>query len=151
MEGLVAFGLLLFIGYVFGTIAEKRHYRSIRERERGFLYLPAVTLRERAAVDAEILDAVLVYGSAVISVDYFKRIMAGLRNLFGGAVRSYETLIDRARREAVLRMKAMAPGAASIIVNVRVETSVIGGSANKKSVGSVEVLAYGTALTLADR
>jgi len=119
MEGLIGFGLLLIIGCVFGSIAEKRHYRSIRERERSFLHLPAVTLRERAAVDAEILDAVLVYGSAVISVDYFKRIMAGLRNLFGGAVRSYETLIDRARREAMLRMKETAPGAASIIVNVR--------------------------------
>ena len=150
MEGLIGFGLLLIIGCVFRSIAEKRHYRSIRERERRFLYLPAVTLKERVAGDAEILDAVLVYGSAVISVDYFKRIMAGLRNLFGGAVRSYETLIDRARREAVLRMKEMAPGA-TVIVNVRVETAVIGGSANKKSVGSVEVMAYGTALTLADR
>lgn len=149
MEGLIAFGLLLVIGYAFGTIAEKRHYRSIRERERSFLYLPAVTLKERTAVDAEILDAVLVYGSAVISVDYFKRIMAGIRNLFGGAVRSYETLIDRARREAVLRMKETAPKAATIIVNVRVETTVIGGTANGKSVGSVEVLVYGTALTLA--
>jgi uncharacterized protein YbjQ (UPF0145 family) len=148
MEGLILFFLLLVTGYIFGSLAEKRHYRSIRERERRFLHLPAVTLRaERVTGGAEILDADLVYGSAVISVDYFKRILAGLRNLFGGAIRSYETLIDRARREALLRMKAMAPEA-TLIVNVRVETAVIGASANKKTVGSVEVLAYGTALTL---
>jgi uncharacterized protein YbjQ (UPF0145 family) len=131
-------------------MAEKRHYRSILERERRFLHLPAVTLKEHVAGEAEILDAALVYGSVVSSVDFFKRILAGLRNLFGGAVRSYETLVDRARREAILRMKEMAPEA-TLIVNVRLETAVIGGSANKKSVGSVEVLAYGTALTLRDR
>ncbi|MCI5128213.1 MAG: hypothetical protein D3907_06860, partial [Candidatus Electrothrix sp. AUS3] len=33
---------------------------------------------------------------------YFKRIVAGLRNIFGGNVQSYETLVDRARREAVI-------------------------------------------------
>ena len=64
-------------------------------------------------------------------IDYFKRFLAGLRNIFGGTVRSYESLIDRARREAVLRMKEMA-GDASVIVNVRIETSNIGMKSGKK-------------------
>ena len=61
-------------------------------------------------------------------------------------VYSYESLVDRARREALLRMKESIPGAKAI-VNVRVETSTIGATANARgAVGSVEALAYGTAL-----
>lgn len=89
----------------------------------------------------------LVSGSAVISIDYFKRLLASLRNIFGGTVKSYESLIDRARREALIRMKEMA-GDATVIVNVRIETSTIGRNANKKGVGCLEAMAYGTALTL---
>ncbi len=147
MEALIVFCVLLGVGYVFGTMAEKRHYKSIEEREERFLHLPAVTLKRVSHDEADIIRTQMVYGNAVISVDYFKRIVAGLRMIFGGAVESYESLIDRARREAVLRMKEMAPGA-SVIVNVRIETARIGQSANKKSVGSVEAIAYGTALTL---
>ena len=86
----------------------------------------------------------LVSGSVVISVDYFKRILAGLRNIFGGNVQSYETLVDRARREAVLRMKESCPDA-DYVLNLRLETSSIF-KGKRKQVGSVEVLAYGTAV-----
>ena len=87
----------------------------------------------------------MVYGSAVISIDYFKRILAALRNIFGGTITAYETLLDRARREAVLRMKEMA-GDATMIVNVRIETATIGRKAHKRSVGCLEAIAYGTAI-----
>ncbi len=92
-------------------------------------------------------------GSAVISIDYFKRFLAILRNIFGGRIRSYESLVDRARREAILRMKAEAKkNHADIIINFRMETSTIGRSANQKGqVGSVEALAYGTAISLHKR
>ena len=74
----------------------------------------------------------MVCGSAVISIDYFKRILAGLRNIFGGTVKSYETLIDRARREALLRMKEKADDA-TMIINVRIETSTIGKTKRNKN------------------
>jgi uncharacterized protein YbjQ (UPF0145 family) len=82
----------------------------------------------------------------VISVDYFKRFLASLRNIFGGRISSYETLVDRARREAILRMKASCPGATQII-NVRLETSSLSKNTRKGSIGSIEVFAYGTAIT----
>lgn len=146
MEQLIIFLVLLSLGYAAGTIAEKRHYRSIEKREREFINLPAVNLRTSEPSE-RVMNAELVYGSVVISVDYFKRLLAGLRNIFGGTVKSYETLIDRARREALLRMKEMASGS-DIILNVRIETSTIGQNAHKKGVSSIEALAYGTALTL---
>jgi uncharacterized protein YbjQ (UPF0145 family) len=147
MYDLLFFLALIVLGYGSGTIVEKRHYRSIQRREKVYLPLPAVTIRTVQYPMEDIKSAELVYGSAVISVDYFKRILAGLRNIFGGTVKSYESLIDRARREALLRMKEMA-GDAAVIVNVRIETAAIGGRAHKKGVGCLEAIAYGTALTL---
>lgn len=143
----IIFGLLL-LGYVCGSLAEKKHYRSIAERELKYLNLPAVSLKSVDIPDSQILSAQMVFGNAVISIDYFKRFLAGLRNIFGGTVKSYESLIDRARREAVLRMKEMA-GDAGVIVNVRIETANIGMTAGKKGLGSVEAYAYGTALRVA--
>lgn len=145
----VIFALLATLGYIAGSIAEKRHYRSIKLREQEMLTLPVVNIRN-AYPDSEIQKSHLVMGSAVISIDYFKRILAMLRNLFGGRIHSYESLVDRARREAILRMKEEAKNNhADIVINFRLETSAIGKSANKKGqIGSVEALAYGTAICL---
>ncbi len=147
MDNLIFFLILMALGYGVGTFLEKRHYRSIQRREKAFLNLPAVTLKAAHYTPDQVASARLVYGSAVISIDYFKKILAGLRNVFGGTVKSYESLVDRARREATLRMKEMA-GDAAVIVNVRIETASVGKQANKKSVGCLEAIAYGTAITL---
>ena len=140
---------LMVVGYSCGTIAEKRHYKSIIRRERELVKLMVVNADGRFAEGA-VRAAFLVNGSMVVSNDYFKRLLAILRNIFGGRVKAYESLIDRARREAILRMKeeALAKGA-HMIVNLRLETSTIGRSANQKnSIGSIETLAYGTAVVL---
>ena len=97
---LIVFIILLALGYGFGRAAEKRHFKLIRQREKLLQSIPAIaskipdpTLHPR--------QVQLVVGSVVISVDYFKRFIAGLRNLIGGRVTSYETLLDRARREPI--------------------------------------------------
>ncbi|MDF1763437.1 MAG: heavy metal-binding domain-containing protein, partial [Oleibacter sp.] len=101
--GFLIFLTLLVVGYLFGRMAEKRHYRSINERENQYR---SITLMPLRIPPPELLkhDSQLVSGSVVISVDYFKTVAAGLRNLIGGRVGAYESLIDRARREATLRM-----------------------------------------------
>ena len=92
------------------------------------------------------LDTTLVCGNVVISVDYFKTVIAGLRNLVGGNITAYESLLDRARREAILRMQEQAATLGSrMIINMKFETSRVSGDAGR-GLGSVEVLAYGTAL-----
>ena len=137
------------IGYFFGKKAEKKHYHSIKKRERKFASMPAVTLKNAFDVNKTIISSELVSGSVVISIDYFKRLYAGLINFFGGEMASYESLIDRARREAILRMKEQSPSA-SLICNMRIETSSISkGTGKKRSVGSVEAIVYGTAVTYA--
>ena len=143
MEQLILFVVLVLLGYFFGSRAERKHLQSIREREETFRQLPTVMLKK--PLDPEAIEAYrLVNGSAVIAIDYFKKFVASLINLFGGSMISYESLVDRARREAILRMKEAA-GDASEIINVRIETSAISKSA-QQNIGAVEVLAYGTAI-----
>ena len=144
MDSLTIFLVLLALGFVFGKLAESRHYRSIQSREQELVTIPTISNKEPMGPPTPIHHSELVHGHVVISVDYFKQILAGLRNLFGGTIQSYETLLDRARREAVLRMKERCPKADQIL-NLRIETSSISKGGGER-IGSVEVLAYGTAI-----
>jgi len=137
-------GLIAF-GFFAGRYAEKSHYASIHQREAQFLRLPAIPSRQWDNTRV-VADARLVSGSVVISADYFKRLLAQLRNIVGGRMRSYESLLDRARREAILRLKEQCPQA-SIIVNLRMETSSIGSSRRQSGISCVEVVASGPAIT----
>jgi len=146
MIDLIVFLSLLALGYLFGQYFERKHYRSIIRREKETLNCPLLTMKT-IPNDLKSCNARLVTGNVVISVDYFKRFLAGLRALAGGRIKSYETLIDRARREAILRMKEQAIDRGAVVVtNVRIETSSIS-KGRKRAIGSIEVLAYGTAIS----
>ncbi len=106
--------------------------------------LPLTSSKFPLQDNEQVQQAHLAQGCVVISIYYFKRILAGLRNIFGGNVQSYETLLDRARREAVLRLKESCSDADEII-NLRIETSAISKGGDSR-IGCVEVLAYGTAI-----
>jgi len=135
---------LIVTGYIFGQIHERRHYASIARREQEMMHMVMTSTKKPLGDIGLIKEAKLVQGGVVISVDYFKRIVTSLRNFFGGNIRGYETLVDRARREAILRLKATCPDATQII-NLRLETSSIyKGKGNQ--IGSVEVFAYATAI-----
>jgi uncharacterized protein YbjQ (UPF0145 family) len=141
---------LLLLGYFIGGSIERRHYASIQDREQRWRGLPAVTFRS-IPEDWVVEDSMLVTGNVVISVDYFKRFLAGLRMLFGGRVKAYESLMDRARREALIRLKARTHERGfHAVLNVRMETSRMANARGGNSVAGIEVLAYGTALKLRD-
>ncbi|MDX1920026.1 MAG: heavy metal-binding domain-containing protein [Candidatus Caenarcaniphilales bacterium] len=155
MEYLIAIGftiLLTVVGFVFGTINEKKHYASILEREEKLLNLPTLTVSAKSLsqdLDLNQFSQVrLVSGGTVLSIDYFKRFLGILRMFFGGNISAYESLIDRARREAILRLKEQA-GNADLIINLKLETSDVGSGSGKKndsSVTCIETFAYATAL-----
>lgn len=150
VEAFFALALFLFflgLGFFVGHWTESRHFRSIRRREEELRHVLVFALR---APPAESLPCrtFFVSGSVVVGMDYFKRFAMRLRKLVGGRVRSYETLVERARREAVLRMKAEAVEAGCTgIFNVKFSTATImSGNATNKGTGCVEVIAYGTAI-----
>jgi len=122
-------------------MAEKKHYKSIIKRELLTNTLPVIASKFPPE-DAHYQQQ-LIAGSVVIASDYFKSFTAGLINIFGGRVTPFESLLDRARREAILRMKLEGQQLnADYIFNVKLETTRIATG----RVGAIEVLAYGTAL-----
>lgn len=144
---LLFWGVPIILGYFCGRIAEKRHYASIHQREKTWLHLP--TTAGRFPVTAgQVIRCELVSAGTVVSVDYFKRAAAALRTVVGGPVKSHESLLDRGKREAVLRLKERCRGAHEI-VNLRLETAPLSKSTSG-GIGAVEVFAYGTALYFAD-
>jgi uncharacterized protein YbjQ (UPF0145 family) len=144
---LMVFLFFLSLGFLAGSWAERRHFRSIRQREEE---LRNILLFAERTPPPELgqCKTFFVSGSVVVGMDYFKMFAAKLRNLVGGHVRSYETLLERARREAVLRMKREAADCrATCVFNIKFSTATImNGSASNKGAGCVEVIAYGTAL-----
>jgi uncharacterized protein YbjQ (UPF0145 family) len=144
---LIIFVVLVGVGYFAGSAAERRHYDSIIRREKETIGFQVVTAEAHFA-EGRVRESFMVSGSVVISIDYFKRLLGNLRNLFGGRVQAYESLLDRARREAILRMKEEATSrGGAMITNLRMETSTLTGAANQRGqIGSVEVVAYGTAV-----
>lgn len=132
---------LLILGYLFGRLAEKRHYRKIIERESQTRALAVVA--SRYPPEDRPYHQQLVSGNVVIASDYFKAFMAGLINIFGGRVTPFESMLDRARREAILRMKDQASAlGAAYVFNIKFDTTRIATG----KVGAMEVLAYGTAM-----
>ncbi|MBN1514500.1 MAG: heavy metal-binding domain-containing protein [Phycisphaerae bacterium] len=137
---------LLVLGYGVGRWVEHRHLLSLEARELGHRGFVVTNLRMVPSPET-VRESYLVLGEAVIATDYFKSFAARLRSLVGGEIRAYNTLMTRARREALLRMLDQARQAGSReVYNVRYETSNIR-SANPRNPGvSVEVFAFGTAV-----
>ena len=137
---------LLVAGFLIGRTVERRHLRDLDLREAALSHILLVNIRN-IALDAPVSDVSLVEGEVVIGSDYFKTFASGIRKFFGGEVRSLETLMLRARREAIVRMltKADLLGA-RVVCNLRLETSTIGRGNTGAGRPTAEVFAYGTAI-----
>lgn len=144
--------LLLMLAYFVGSMLERNNFRSIRRREKENVGFPVVSF-DTMPDDWNAAGSGLVTGSIVVSLDYFKRVIAGLRAIVGGRIKTYEPLLDRARREALLRMTEEARKQGyDAIFNVRLETSRLANARNNgNGIAGVEMLAFGTAVRFASR
>ena len=138
--------LFLLMGYLIGKTVENRHFKDLERREKEFNGIMTLNIR-RIPPNWRASDSILVQGQAVIASDYFKTFASQIRNLFGGEVKSLETLMARARREATLRMLAEArEHGANCVINIREGTSTIGRGSGKQGIASAEIFVYGTAI-----
>lgn len=137
--------LLLFVCFFTGSTIEKKHYKSIKQREIALYKAPFITCGTKLK-SSKVKKAFLVSGSVVIGCDHFKAFLASLRNIFGGNVSAFESVLDRGRREAVLRVreKAMKEGARTV-ANLKIETVMLSPLGTNKN-QQVCVTAYGTAI-----
>jgi len=144
IELLFNFGLplvLFILGWVVGGRRERAHLRDLARREALNSHILRTDLRAYGPADPS-AGAMMVTAEVVIASDYFKMFLASLRKLIGGNLRSYETLMERARREAVLRLIEQARGHQfNALCCVRIESSSIG----KGVMPMVAVLASATA------
>ncbi len=141
--GVIWFVSLLIIGYTVGAILERIHLKSLLQREEELKDIRTFN-QKHLPPNSRGPEQPMVSGFVVLSNHYFRNFIAMFRKIIGGRIGVYETLVSRARREAILRLKAEAgEKGATAVYNVRVDTSSI-----SKGLGTVtiEVYAYGTAV-----
>lgn len=142
MDGLllkIGITLILFcIGWAFGRHIERKHLAELEQQEQQLAYIKIDNQRfQKTASQGKMISS-----NVVLSHDYFKYIIAMIQNFFGGRLTTYETVLDRARREAVVRLKREAQRmGADHIMGLRLSTTEMGMQG-----GMVEVFAYGTAI-----
>ncbi len=154
MELFLNYGItpvMLLGAWISGGIVERRHLKNLLLLESGSRDLLAVTI-EDLPPDWHVESSELVMGNVVISLDYFKRFAAGIKGIFGGNIRAFEPLLERARREALIRMKGVAQARGyDTVINVRIETATMASSrGDGKGTAGIEILAYGTAISLSN-
>ncbi|MEP3889247.1 MAG: YbjQ family protein [Hellea sp.] len=141
--GLLTIGILLLIGIIFGTMNERNHFSRIAKAEEELSDIKVFNIK--TLPDNVEPGGALVTGNVVIAVDYFKVFVAGFIMLFGGRLSGFEKLMERARREALVRMQREAKAlGADAIYNTRIEFSAVG--QRPKKIGGAELFAYGTAV-----
>ncbi|WP_180005766.1 YbjQ family protein [Acinetobacter sp. YH12237] len=135
---IIVFAVLFAVGFGFGRHNERKHFKYLAEQEQRLSYIRVDNSRFQTSTQT----GQLVHSNVVISHDYFKFVIANIQNFFGGRLTSYESIVERARREAIVRLKLEAEKmGANHIMGLRLSTTELGMQG-----GMVEVFAYGTAV-----
>ena len=98
---LLIFAVLFSVGFGFGRYNERKHLAQLEQNEKRLAYITVGNLRKVSFEQ----PGHLISSNVVISHDYFKYVLATVQNFFGGRLTSYESVVDRARREAIVRLK----------------------------------------------
>lgn len=142
MDGLIVqiviFAILFSVGFGFGRYNERKHLQYLDEQEQRLAYIRVNNSRFNEST----FPGHMISSNVVISHDYFKYAIANVQNMLGGRLTSYESVVERARREAIVRLKLEAEKmGADQIMGIRLSTTELGMQG-----GMVEVFAYGTAI-----
>jgi uncharacterized protein YbjQ (UPF0145 family) len=146
---LIAFGVTLFLlilGFTSGTIVEKRHFARLDQRED----VNRATLQTQSKLflspTAGGKTPTMIHSETVVASDYFKNFLSAFRKLFGGEMKSYHSLMERARRESLAKLIEQAQGMGyNAVCNVRLEPADVSGAVTNPKKKSVMVCIIGTA------
>ena len=134
------------IGWLIAAWFERRHLRSMDAREMPLSEISINTSKQAHGCEPE--GCTLLIGSVVVAHDYFRTLIIFIRRLIGGNIRPYERLVQRGRREALIRLKEEAElRAIDKVINVRFTTTAISG----RFLHAVEMMAYGTGIKTGGR
>lgn len=136
-------GFLMLMGMTFGKAAERRHLRLLDERERELAGIGVTQIKTFPGRAPGAPPPTLVVAEVVIASDYLKTWLSGIRNFFGGEMKSFQTLLTRARREATLQLLELAKeNGYNAVCNIRLDMADIG-SMSKMPMAAI--IASGTA------
>jgi uncharacterized protein YbjQ (UPF0145 family) len=137
---------LLVCGLLIGRTVERRHLAQLQAAEsaRGdFLVTQSKSFPHAAPSDA---PPALLAAEVVIASDYLKTFLSAWRNLFGGEMRSFSLMVDRAKREALVRLVDQAQAAGyNGLCNVRIDTVDLGGLSSQGKAAMAACIATATA------
>lgn len=149
MEILIALAVtffLLILGFTAGTIAEKRHFARLDRREN----VNRATLQTQSKLflspTAGGKAPTMIHSETVVASDYFKNFLSSFRKFFGGEMKSYHSLMERARRESLAKLIEQAQGMGyNAVCNVRLEPADVSGAVTNPKKKSVMVCIIATA------
>lgn len=146
MYPLIFTGILLALGFFVGGRTERKHFANLEDRESAIADFVSTQSKHYLGQPQPGHPPTMIVKEVIIASDYLKTFVAGIRNIFGGEVKSFESLLERARREALLRIieEANANGY-NAICNLRMETAEIGGNTRRKGTAMASILASATA------
>lgn len=128
--GLLPIFLMLMVYVILsvvGVVMERNHEQELDRRESLVAAMPVVDVASTPP-GMNATAGQLVTGNVVMGTGYLKQFLASFRTLVGGEVKGYQRVLSRARREAQLRMvESATQQGATAIINVRFETSDVGG------------------------
>ena len=132
------------IGWFVAWWLERKHLKYLTAREAELKHITVEVgpklLSEVAQSSANMFTGMFT-GSVVLSHDGFRSITIAIAKIFGGNIKQYERLLDRARRQAIIRLKEDAEGqGVTRIVNMKMLTTSI----TRKGPKAVEIVVYGT-------
>jgi uncharacterized protein YbjQ (UPF0145 family) len=137
---------LLSLGLIAGTISERKHLASLTKREENNGQFLVTQLKSFPAYAPGSPDPQFVVAEAALSSDYFRSFIARIRRLFGGEMKSFHALLQRARREATQRVIEQAQALDyNAICNLRLESADVGGNSKRQGAAMVCIIASATA------
>lgn len=143
--GLPALGL---VGAFFaGNWIASRHEADLAARAKAVASIRMTDMKRLIDPVIGPCPPTLMTSEVVIGIDHFRGFLGKLKNIFGGEVRSYQSTLDRARREVIMRLleQAHAHGY-NALANLRVDFVDISGNAMMaQKASSVSIIASATA------
>jgi uncharacterized protein YbjQ (UPF0145 family) len=136
---------LFIIPMITGQLIERKHFKELEAREAVIRQKILVHNKKHPVMGAP-RKMTVVAGEVCIGADRFKTWLAGWRQIFGGKMGSLAPVVERARREALLRvLETAAEQGYSEVGNIRYNTANLKWNAPKQKELLILVQAYGTA------
>ncbi len=154
--GLFVVGLPVFMlafAWAMGVWVTRRHEADLAQRELAVAHILIHNSGRLQDATTGPHPPMMITSEVTLGVDHFRGFLGQWKSLFGGQVRSYQMVLDRARREVVMRMLEQANEMGyTALANLRIDFADISGSAlTRRKAADISVLATGTAYFVAPK